>query len=386
MTDTTTEDFAAVGGRVLITDDERVSTAAHSAMLAPYFDIATAVSGTVALELCRTSEPDLVLMDIEMPGLDGVETCQRLREFSSVPVIFVTGHRSLDMHLKALEAGGDDLVVKPVNHSLLLHKVAAAIRRHRAHAQLAEEKQSLERMAMDFLSTMGGNGILLNFMRDSIACRTHADLAQRLHGCVSELGLRAIVRIRHGAEFSVVTEQGDPSPLELSVLDKVEAMGRIFQFKSRLAVNYPRVSIVARDMPEEAERAGPLRDNLVILAETAEALCENVDMRVESMARAEYMQLALGNGVAAVEALRRKYLAMLGDTRLLLHDLEQGINRQVSMLGATQVEEEEITRLIDGSVRRVLALLAEGGDFEQDFGRVLDALRGDSGSDDVELF
>ena len=123
---------------VLIVDDERVTRAFHRAILAQHFDVLTAASGAEALELCVGQTPDLIVLDVEMPGIDGYETCRRLRAFTSVPILFVTGHQSLEEHLKAFDAGGTDLITKPVNAEIFQRKVAVAIRQYRAAAALAD--------------------------------------------------------------------------------------------------------------------------------------------------------------------------------------------------------------------------------------------------------
>jgi CheY-like chemotaxis protein len=83
-------------------------------MLAKHFAVTAAASGEEALALCAQELPDLVLLDVTMPGLDGYQTCRLLRErHPRVPIIFVTACQTLDEHLHAFEAGGDDLI-KPV--------------------------------------------------------------------------------------------------------------------------------------------------------------------------------------------------------------------------------------------------------------------------------
>ena len=378
-----------ITGVVLVVDDINTTRLLHRSLLAKQFDVITASSGEEALSLCHARMPDLILLDIEMPDLDGIETCRRLRESSEVPVIFATAHDSFEVHLKAFEAGGNDIVVKPVNVNILLQKASLAIRQHREQSRLASENQMLQQMAMGFLTTMGESGNLLNYMRESVGCRNHFDLAKNLFACLSALGIQCSLMLKHGGETSFLTAHGDASPLERSVLEQAADMGRIFQFKRRLVVNYPHVSIIVADMPdesEEPERAGKIRDNVTILAETTEQLCENVDMRVESMHRAEQMQLALCGGVEAVEALRRKYHLMLVDTRLLLQEVVDKMDKAVAWLGATREEEASISTDLDSSIQTLLAMLAEGGDFENDFGKVLDALRGQTVSGDAELF
>lgn len=378
-----------ISGLVLVVDDDQSSRLTHRAILAKQFDVITANSGKEALDICRERQPDLILLDIAMPEIDGIETCRQLRNWTNIPIIFATGHDSLEEHLKAYDAGGNDLIPKPVRSEILLRKVSMAIRQFRAEANLVEEKSSLQKMAMSFLSTVGQNGALLNFMRTSVACRNHRDLAKRLYETSNDLGVQCSVMIRHDNGPTVITPRGDPTPIEQAILEQSSGMGRIFQFKSRLVVNYDRVSIIVSNMPaedEDAEQAGRIRDNIAILAETAEALCDNVDMRLESMRRAEQLQIALGGGVAAVEGLRERHLLMLRDASILLQTLTDQVERNYAWLDPSRDQEIKITREMEQSVQNILALLAKGGDFDQQFGDVLATLRGGSLENFLELF
>jgi DNA-binding response OmpR family regulator len=379
----------AVSGQVLVVDDDRGARTLHRAILSKQFGVVTVPSGEEALEICRQRLPDLVLLDIEMPGLGGLETCRRLRELTDVPVIFVTGHESIEEHLMAYDVGGNDIIIKPVQSEILLRKVMLAIQHHRKAANLVEEKESLQRMAMGFLSSMGQNGTLLNFMRASISCRSHRELAEKLLEATQDLGLQCSVSIRHESGSTVASYMGRPSALECSILEQSPMMGRIFQFKRRLAVNYKRVSLIVGNMPDEeteSELAGQLRDNIAILAETTEALCENVDMRIESRERAEQLQVALGGAVASVESLRKQYAMTLNDTGVLLQQIVDDVERMFSWLDANQEQERSISQIVQRSTRRIVEMLAERGDFDKQFDQVLDALRGGSHQNEVELF
>lgn len=379
-----------VGGRVLIVDDERVTRAFHRAILAQHFDVLTAASGAEALELCVGQTPDLIVLDVEMPGIDGYETCRRLRAFTSVPILFVTGHQSLEEHLKAFDAGGTDLITKPVNAEIFQRKVAVAIRQYRAAAALADEKKALERMAMGFLSNVSQTGILLNFMRSSIASHDYRALADSLLSAIQELGLKSCVLIRHqdGAS-TAVTDHGEPTALEQSILEHVSEMGRLFQFKRRLVVNYDRVSIIVSNMPdetEEIEKAGILRDSLVILAESAEAMSVNVDIRQEGQKRAEQLQIALSEAETTLNGLGAQNKAAMRDTRLLLQEMVDSIEKTYGWLNTSQTQEATINATMEQAIQRILTRLASGGDFDTQFAQVMEALNAGRSHNAVELF
>jgi hypothetical protein len=244
-------------------------------------------------------------------------------------------------------------------------------------------------MAMGFLSSVGQSGTLLNFMRASVACRSHRALAEGLIGALRDLSVDGSVLLRHDGGPTALTYHGDPTPLERSILEQASAMGRMFQFSHRLVVNYNRVSILVANLPDDKtapDEAGRMRDNIAILAETAEALCETVDMRIESMSRAEQLQIALAGAVNAVEALRKGYVDTLVMTDRQLHELVDEVEKTYSWLETSQAQEQAISSTMQVSVRRILALLAEHGDVDKLFEKVLETLRGSSDRNNMEFF
>jgi two-component system, OmpR family, KDP operon response regulator KdpE len=93
-------------------------------------DVLGATSGDVALDIVEREAPDLVLLDIGLPGQDGFEVLRDLRAFSDVPVVMLTARDDAMDKVKGLELGADDYVTKPFNHLELMARVRAVLRRH----------------------------------------------------------------------------------------------------------------------------------------------------------------------------------------------------------------------------------------------------------------
>lgn len=93
------------------------------------YEVLTASDGEEALEVFTNKKPDLIIMDIMMPKLDGLATCERIRHFSSVPIIMLTARGEEQDRVKGLNVGADDYVVKPFSATELLARVRAVLRR-----------------------------------------------------------------------------------------------------------------------------------------------------------------------------------------------------------------------------------------------------------------
>jgi two-component system, OmpR family, KDP operon response regulator KdpE len=92
--------------------------------------IVSATNGREALERARDDMPDVILLDIMMPIMDGFETLRRLREFSQVPVLILTAKDEEEDRIRGLELGADDYISKPFSHRELVSRIRAVLRRH----------------------------------------------------------------------------------------------------------------------------------------------------------------------------------------------------------------------------------------------------------------
>jgi two-component system KDP operon response regulator KdpE len=116
---------------ILVVDDEpQIRRVMRSTLSAHGYVITEAKTGEEALELLRKERPDLVLLDVNMPGMGGIETCREIRRSSDAPIIMLTVRNAERDKVQALDAGADDYVVKPFGIEELLARIRAALRRY----------------------------------------------------------------------------------------------------------------------------------------------------------------------------------------------------------------------------------------------------------------
>lgn len=112
--------------RLLIVDDEPINIQLLYQLFADDHAVFMATNGQQALNICSQQHPDLVLLDIEMPGMNGLEVCQRLKaspQTQDIPVIFITAHIDEAMETSGLRAGAVDFISKPINHNIVRARV-----------------------------------------------------------------------------------------------------------------------------------------------------------------------------------------------------------------------------------------------------------------------
>jgi two-component system KDP operon response regulator KdpE len=113
--------------------------------------VITATNGREALDKAREEMPDVALLDIMMPGMDGFETLRRLRTFSQVPVLILTAKDDEDDRIKGLELGADDYIGKPFSHRELVSRIRAVLRRHYATPPTPQTTVKVDdRLTIDF--------------------------------------------------------------------------------------------------------------------------------------------------------------------------------------------------------------------------------------------
>ena len=115
---------------ILITDDERGIVDMLKAYFSPEYEILTAYSGQEAMQRAE-AQPDLILLDINMPGMDGLTVCHAIREHVTCPILFLTARVESADQIMGFQAGADDYIVKPFDLDELAARIAAHLRRER---------------------------------------------------------------------------------------------------------------------------------------------------------------------------------------------------------------------------------------------------------------
>src|SRR6202789_3448250 len=142
---------------ILVVDDEsQITRVLRTSLSSHGYDIRVANDGETALEIMKDWAPDLVITDLSMPNMDGLELCRRLRAKTQIPIIVLSVRGEERTKVKALDAGADDYVTKPFGMEELLARVRANLRRSRA-----EEAEMAPMIAGDFKIDPGARSVLV---------------------------------------------------------------------------------------------------------------------------------------------------------------------------------------------------------------------------------
>jgi len=151
---------------LVVEDEESITTPLTAALAREGFDAAVAPTAAAALELARSLEPDLVLLDLMLPDGSGLDVCRELRRTSKVPIIVVTARGDEADRVVGLELGADDYVVKPFSARELVARIRAVLRRTEALAEPPPDKViRVGPLAVDSarrLASLEGNALALS--------------------------------------------------------------------------------------------------------------------------------------------------------------------------------------------------------------------------------
>ena len=145
--------------RVLIVDDDPDIRKVLSLLLKDSYFVAEAADGAEAVNYIQANpDTDLVVLDVMMPGMDGLETCEKLRAFSNAPVLFLTAKSAERDRVAAYQSGGDDFLSKPFSQAELLAKIGSLLRRYQQYRGKPASVLSIEGLELD----LAGRSVKVN--------------------------------------------------------------------------------------------------------------------------------------------------------------------------------------------------------------------------------
>ncbi|HXI95002.1 MAG TPA: hybrid sensor histidine kinase/response regulator, partial [Candidatus Acidoferrum sp.] len=184
-----------VTGRVLVVDDQDPNRLLLRDLLeAQGHEVIEAIDGSEALQQVATTSPDVVLLDIGMPGMDGFEVCRRIKaepSTASIPVLLVTALSQRDQRLLGMAAGANDYITKPIDKSDLTLRVRNAVRMHQLYVEVEQQYRRLERLELlrdslvhmivhDLRSPLAGIRAYLDLLKLDGAGRLDRDMTQSI--------------------------------------------------------------------------------------------------------------------------------------------------------------------------------------------------------------
>ncbi|WP_316368046.1 response regulator [Candidatus Thiodiazotropha sp. CDECU1] len=288
----TDEQEMASAQHILVVDDQPENLTSLEQILRYDYQVSLAADGQTCLERIAQHPPDLILLDVDMPLMDGLTVCRKVKAdpaTSMIPIIFVSALSRLSERLAGYRAGADDYVAKPYNVDELLAKIRIALNnRHdlesaRERAILAQEEMEVSLAACTELN------LLAEFIDNSLDCDDLRTLGERLLDAFDRFGLRVIVRLVESGHY--FSHAGEVGVLDQEMMESLYENDKIVDFGHRTLFNAKAISVLVRNMPvHDDTRYQRWRDNLKLLVEVVNSRIENVQRKSNKQLERESLQ------------------------------------------------------------------------------------------------
>jgi two-component system cell cycle response regulator len=317
--------------RILVVDDILANVRLLEAKLsAEYFEVVTAMNGVDALEAVQRAKPDIVLLDVMMPGIDGIEVCKRLKADTTtqhIPVIMVTALDQMEDRVRGLEAGADDFLTKPVNDVSLFCRIKSLVRLKMLSDELRARAVSSQSMGLVVTNTSPNDprpgNILVVDSRVAFIDRVRIALTGKHK-------VSAVIDPQDA--IPSITESSDPYELVIVNLDadQFDGLRLCSQLKSlEQTRQIPILIVVAPDDEQRLMRALDMGVNdYLIRPIDRQELLARVNTQVRRARYAEQLRNSVQTSIemAATDALTGLYNRRYMEIHLS-HLVEHSINR-----------------------------------------------------------
>jgi CheY-like chemotaxis protein len=334
---------------VFVVDDDPIILEIIQSVLSDVFAVETFTNAKSCLTRIQSTQPSMLLLDVNMPEMDGLALCRHLKddfETNHIPIVFISASDDIATRLGCYDAGGSDFVHKPFEPVELHRKISITQQRLTEKAAIAEQASFAHHAAMSAMTSVGELGVVLQFLSKSFTCDSPLDLSNAILESLNQYQLQGAIQVRLAKQEISVSHNGLNNPLEVSVLNHVRNSGRIFQFKTRCVFNYGAITLMINNMPiEDADRCGRIRDNVAILAEGAAARLQNIEIDQSNRRRQKGIEEALPQVHNALDKVQTNYRRNCFELTEVMIEYQEMLVKSFVHLGLSQDQENFISNL-----------------------------------------
>ncbi|MCP4488022.1 MAG: response regulator [Gammaproteobacteria bacterium] len=311
---------------ILCVDDEPINIVIMQELLDEKYRLELVTSGRECLDIAYTQNPDLILLDVNMPGIDGLETCAQLREnpeTAGIPVVFVSALATESELMAGYEAGGDDYITKPFSEEILQRKIEIVLEAEKKKQKLQD---ITDNVVQALIANQGGFselGMVVNFLQDCSKQTEFNGLSKVVFNCLGYFELDSSLLFLVELEPLFWFSDDINRPMEEQILLSLNSQDRIVRFGRRLAINSQKATILIRNMPDDPDKQTRFTEYLAIMLEA-------LDARIKSMA----VEAQLDQHFAVIHRTTDKLQTQLKTVKAVAKKHKSRVDRMVARLGA----------------------------------------------------
>lgn len=362
---------------ILCVDDEPVNLVILEELLQENYELMTAKSGEGCLQQVAVQTPDLILLDVNMPDLDGLETCERLKsdpETAEIPIIFVSALASQDELMAGYEAGGDDYITKPFSEEILQKKIEIVLASQQRKQELKKISDWAVEALMNNLSTTDELGMVVQFLHHCQSADTPDELARNVFDCLREFELDSSLLMLDEPENRVWFSDDIDRPMERQILQSLRGQDRVVSFGTRLAINSDHVTVLVRNLPPTVEQVDRVREHLSIMI-------EGLDTRIHAM-QSQTLLDQRRDVLHRVLSATREHLGRLDETHKqqkarsaeIVSVMGKELEKSLLKLDLSARQEAALRKIIDSAAEKTAAVYDQGLKIGEQFQEIVDEL------------
>ncbi len=362
---------------ILYVDDEPVNLIIMEELLRNNYALNTVKSGESCLEQVGLQKPDLILLDVNMPKMDGLETCERLKtdtDTAEIPIIFVSALASHEELMAGYEAGGDDYITKPFSQEILQKKVQIVLASQQRKRELEQISDRAVEALKDNLTNTEMLGMVVQFLHRCQRIDDVDDLVNNVFDCLREFELESSLLIQAEPENRVWFSDGIDRPMESQILESLRGQDRVLSFGTRLAINSDHVTLLVRKLPSGQEEIENLRHQLVIMIEGLDTRLHAMQAEMLFDSRRELLVQVLESTRDKLGEIDEQHKRQTLVASEIATETGNELERSMLRLDLTEQQKKALLKIIDSSVSKIKSVDDEDCKLEDQFDAIIDDL------------
>lgn len=343
---------------ILIVDDMADNRLLLDALLSDKYTIQLAESGQQCLDMVSEKKPDLILLDLVMPVMDGFEVCEKLKDnydTQNIPVIFITSSTCDDEKLKAYELGADDFINKPFNHDELTAKISKTLSGVASINEAKELANAAQQAALIAMTNSSELGMIIKFMESAGESESFEELAAQLDEVTQGFGLVCCFHFEFD-DYSLNIGNGcvDGS-LEARMIAEARKVGGIIGHGKRMFFNQKYVSMLVKNMPvDDDDKCGRYKDNLAVLLSSANGIAKTLGVEQSMMQqRRQLIKTTFDSTYERTQHVMGLVNLLESNTVHVVQDIRSTFEEALFSLALTEDQENYLMGIFDAGMEKM---------------------------------
>lgn len=376
--------------RVLITDDDDMTLEMLEAALQDRYQVAMAHSGKEAINKAHAAPFDLIVLDVDMPDMDGYATCTALKADSKtadIPVLFLSARVNIEERLRGYRVGGTDYLTKPFDVIELTAKIDLAVEQRARNQFLNSQFEEAMNTVLTTANMYGEVGVVLDLQRQLSNCYNYTDIACAFFSALEKMGFEGSLRLSGRQGVASRSGQGECSALANSILDHIErgTGPKIQAVGDNTSFNYGNVLMLVRNLPmnpqpgqyppDEIDRLARVRDNVALMAEGIVSRMRALDVELEKSSFEHIQKLVAVTREALVDISAQQHA-----NRMHMGQVFQRMHTEVEHsfihLGLSESQEEHLSNTLKRYISEAMGVFDHSNQIEAHLNKLIARLNG----------